>query len=321
MVQIIHWSDTFPAFFPNIIANAAKNRKKKHIICHIDSVDNILEKKSDIHIVHGARNLEKIRTKFRKSKIYLFVHGMPDSLNEKKLNQIIFNNNPKRILVSTPDLLYIKNSKLFPYIPIDILKHNFPDQVYLKKRISNFSSWKGDIFNWLCYFSFRGYLNNKTYIFFVKKILLVMIYFKKFFLKFDKKISFSPKQDYYFERRHFKNRASFLNDLVSSKMIFDSDFIDFPNGGNLSITAIQAIFLNIKVISFISKKNLDIIKKNINIKTEDIHQLSNLDDAIKFFQKIEINKIQKKKNIFKPNPRLIIKCFKKTWIKNFPELF
>lgn len=323
MGLVIHWSDTFPAYFPETIANfCTANSKQKHVLLHSSLAKYITTPKDTLHVVHASRNLESIKSSGGK-RIILFIHGVPDSLCVHKVNNLISTLGVQRVLVSTPDLLHFKNATLFPYFPVDLLhlddQHrnvNVNIDTTMQRYIFNYSAWKGDLWHInLDYIS--GNITKNSYHFYRGLVRNV----KPLIRRLDYKYSLYPSVNCSNVIRCLrKSRQSFIDELRTIRpLIIDSDYVDFNNGGCLSITALQTLYLGGDIICYLSAENKAILESVMQIKF-NLNYCAHYDrELIDVAELASLEAERGSQNIF---DGIDIKAMAKlVWKRQCPELF
>ena len=308
---VIHWSDTFPAGYPQRIAALCNevNQVKKHILASVLDVYNFSKKQFQspyaLHVVHSARNLSIVRQHYPSAKIVLFLHGQPDTANERSVLKLMQRIDVAYALGSTPDLYFQFGVSLVHFLPFDL--NDIPENIETCQSFTSFSPWKGELYNIAlnsssliefrfksrCYQLARGLLRMNGYI---------------------HPLRFGSKR---LKRKYSSDRHTFLTELSKSRIVCDTDFFDFSFGGNLSITAMEAIGLGKIVLSCISSRNLD--------KIEEVTQWNVSDYIYQFENKTELfNTIKTEKHI-NPKNELQKIDYKKlavaSWSRYAPELF
>lgn len=267
MDKVIHWSDTFPAFFPEVIASFCNALgAKKHLLLHIDNRQLIKFEKNTIHVVHGFRNAEPL-IELNLPNLILFIHGMPESYAVNKVNRLIKCGSFDKVLVSTPDLLCFQDSQLFPYVPVDLLgtqtSKSTADVSKGASQLYCYSTWKGSVWHMSVDYA-SGHMPASLYK--IKRGCIEKI--KPKLLQRDKKYNlYFGSKGSPVKRLARVSRQSLLNELAMLKPIMiDSDHTDFRNGGCLSVTAIQNLYLGGQVVAYISKRNLDVLQNSFGFK-------------------------------------------------------
>ena len=199
-----------------------------------------------------------MRRAFSDDRIFLFIHGQPDSAFFGHSISEIRKFSPDKIFVTTPDLLKFPQSVLFPYLPVDVEECFLSSLPVAKTKPAIFSRWKGDYFAHVFDECQQKYNGRPLLQFALKKRLDVIKTVKPTLVRSGKLISLyrSPEN---VDRRFVGNRLAFLTELAMTECIVDSDFLDFPNGGNFSVTGLQALYLNSFVFANISQINRDLI--------------------------------------------------------------
>lgn len=256
---VIHWSYTFPANFSDRVAdiiNSELDFRLHHSVSLHDarSFDSGFTD-SITHVVHSALNIPSFLDAFNDTPFILFIHGQHDTSQLKKVRKIIREcPNIQDIFVTTPDLLHIfENAKLFPFAPLDTLHVDAPVFHSANKTGHKaFSNWKGRAVD--IALKSRSYLEFRIRISCYGPI-------RRTLFKLGKMYSLQLLSKSINNRLFITSRSAYLNSLASSSVIVDTDEFDFPYGGNISMTGLDALALGIPIYSGISDDNLLILEE------------------------------------------------------------
>lgn len=258
MHKVIHWSSTFPANFPDRLANIINRELDSdiHQCYSIVDAQNFEEEMSVkyTHVVHSALNIPLFTKAFPSTPFILFIHGQHDSSKVQYVERLRKNEFLVNTFVTTPDLLRLfPNTTFFPFAPIDTIKETEKMQTFLRpSNVRIFSEWKGTLFDVA--------VASPSYGAFVILGFIYMLLRKALF-RFGKLYPLRVFRSNKVSRTFLKSRKAYLHALSTSEFIVDTDLCDFPNGGNISMTGLDALALGRSIVSGIDSPNLEVLAK------------------------------------------------------------
>ena len=269
--RVIHWSRTFPAKFSSRISSIINDKigYRYHFNMHLNDLDQMYSK-NDVNVVHSALNLREFVERSGCLNPILIVHGQPDTSQLSLVAGLLKKYNLSRTLVTTPDLLgVIPGANLFPFIPVDMVQTRnliLPIQSN-GKHIRCFSKWKAEAYSLMQ--SSRNYEAFRIKCFAYGKI-------RESLSRRGKLYPIRVWSSKPIERLFVSDPDAYFHSLTNSKYVLDTDYFDFANGGNISMTGWDALACGRPIISGISQKNLTILKHIFDNDFHNVHTASNL---------------------------------------------
>lgn len=250
---------------------------------HIDlTQDNTKEeilnllKRSDTVFIHQCKNYFRnivcrdgeipLREIIRGKRIFIFIHGQPESLPENinSTNEFIHTYSKKiTFFVTTVNQLNLfVNVELFPIAGLWDSNNEFnrPYRDYLKIsqiKITRCSDWKASMFdNYLMNKLFKpsNSLPNK-----LKR--MAIYYFPLFRRKYDgiltgKINGFSVK---YNNLTKVRPHRTVLNYLRNTDILLENDFTDYPGGGTTHTIGLEGLSVGTAIINGATKANMEVL--------------------------------------------------------------